>query len=247
MDYREVNKWTVHNNNPLLNIWEALENLRNKTLFSKFDIRWGYNNIRIAKEDQYKAAFKMKHGTFIPQVMYFGLKNVPPFFQRMMHHDFRELLQKYLKSQKLHEQLVDSHGKYLRRNSPTLENCTQVSQPDGKEVLLPESLQNQVWGTADGDLGVGSGSWRDPHWPLKSCRNPRLATSVKGCKTSPKYIRGVGIPTTLHKELCCNCLTTTWSHEEGHTFQLDTGVYRCPWTAHPSGNIWTSAVPTRLV
>ena len=85
MDYREVNKWMVHDNNPLPNIREALKNLRNKTLFSKFDIQWGYNNIRIAKTDQYKVAFKTKHGTFIPQVMYFGLKNTPPFFQRMMH------------------------------------------------------------------------------------------------------------------------------------------------------------------
>ena len=97
MDYREVNKWTVRDNNPLSNIREALENLRNKTLFSKFDIRWGYNNIRIAKEDQYKAAFKTKDGIFIPQVMYFGLMNAPPFFQRMMHRDFRKLLQRYPK------------------------------------------------------------------------------------------------------------------------------------------------------
>ena len=66
MDYREVNKWTVRDNNPLPNIREALENLRNKTLFSKFDIWWGYNNIQIAKEDQYKAAFKTKDGMFIP-------------------------------------------------------------------------------------------------------------------------------------------------------------------------------------
>ena len=51
MDYREVNKWTVRDNNPLPNIREALENLRNKTLFLRFDIRWGYNNIGIAKED----------------------------------------------------------------------------------------------------------------------------------------------------------------------------------------------------
>ena len=47
------------------------------------------------KKDQYKAAFKTKHRTFISQVMYFGLKNAPPFFQRMMHCDFRELLQRY--------------------------------------------------------------------------------------------------------------------------------------------------------
>ena len=45
MDYHKVNKWTVQDNNPLPNIREALKNLRNKTLFSKFDIRWGYNNI----------------------------------------------------------------------------------------------------------------------------------------------------------------------------------------------------------
>ena len=45
MDYREINKWTVRNNNLLPNIREALKNLRNKTLFSKFDIWWGYNNI----------------------------------------------------------------------------------------------------------------------------------------------------------------------------------------------------------
>ena len=95
MNYREVNKWTVRDNNPLPNIREALKNLRNKTLFSKFDIRWGYNNIRIAKEDQYKVAFKTKDGTFILQVMYFGLMNAPPFFQRMMHRDFRKLLQRY--------------------------------------------------------------------------------------------------------------------------------------------------------
>ena len=95
MDYHEVNKWTVRDNNLLPNIREVLENLRNKTLFSKFDIRWGYNNIRIAKEDQYKAAFKTKDGTFIPQVMYFGLMNALPFFQRMIHRDFCELLQRY--------------------------------------------------------------------------------------------------------------------------------------------------------
>ena len=85
MDYREVNKWMVRDNNPLPNIREVLKNLRNKTLFSKFDIRWGYNNIWIAKKDQYKAAFKTREGMFIPQVMYFGLMNTLPFFQRMMH------------------------------------------------------------------------------------------------------------------------------------------------------------------
>jgi hypothetical protein len=95
MDYRQLNKHTVRDNNPLPNIQSALERLHGKLLFSKFDICWGYNNIRIAEEDQHKAAFKTPQGTYIPRVMYFGLTNAPPFFQRTMHRDFRPLLQKY--------------------------------------------------------------------------------------------------------------------------------------------------------
>ena len=54
--------------------------------------------MRIKEKDQYKAAFKMRYGTYLPQVMYFGLKNAPPFFQKLMYRDFGTLLQKYLEN-----------------------------------------------------------------------------------------------------------------------------------------------------
>jgi hypothetical protein len=94
MDYRKINAHTVQDHNPLPNIQEAIERLHGKTLFSKFDIRWGYNNIRLAREDQHKAAFKTPFGTFVPRVMYFGLCNAPPFFQRTMNRDFHGLTSK---------------------------------------------------------------------------------------------------------------------------------------------------------
>jgi len=46
-------------------------------------------------EDQYKVAFKMVFGTYILQVVYFGLKNVPPFFQRIMAQEFTPIIHKY--------------------------------------------------------------------------------------------------------------------------------------------------------
>src|SRR6266851_751477 len=46
-------------------------------------------------EDQYKVAFKMVFGTYILQVVYFGLKNVPPFFQRIMAQEFTPIISKY--------------------------------------------------------------------------------------------------------------------------------------------------------
>src|SRR6267154_5116830 len=53
-------------------------------------VRWGYNNVRIKEDDQWKAAFKMNRGLFEPTVMFFGLTNSPATFQTMMDAIFRE-------------------------------------------------------------------------------------------------------------------------------------------------------------
>ena len=80
MDYRALNSWTVHDTYPLPLIGNIINHLQGKTLFTKFDIQWGYNNICIREEDQWKAAFKTPYGLYQPKVMYFGLTNSPPTF-----------------------------------------------------------------------------------------------------------------------------------------------------------------------
>jgi len=89
-DYRNLNKWTIPNKYPLPLILELVHNLADKQLFSKFDICWGYNNIRIKKEDEWKAAFKTSEGLFKPTVMFFRLTNSPATFQAMMDDIFQE-------------------------------------------------------------------------------------------------------------------------------------------------------------
>jgi len=95
MDYQELNKWMERDNNPLPNIRTALKNLCKGELYSKFDLCWGYKNLRIKEEDQTKAAFKTIFGTYIPKVTYFGLTNAPPMFQRVIYQDLQLILQKY--------------------------------------------------------------------------------------------------------------------------------------------------------
>jgi hypothetical protein len=95
MDYQRLNKWVVRDNGPLPNIRTQLEKLMGKQLFTKFNIRWGYKNHWIQEANQYKAAFRTVFGTYIPRVVYFGLKNVPPFFQRMMAKEFQPLMRQY--------------------------------------------------------------------------------------------------------------------------------------------------------
>jgi hypothetical protein len=74
-----------------------LDKLKDKRLFSKFDIKDGYHNILIDPKDQHKAAFKTPIGSYIPKVMTFGLKNAPSVFQRAMNRDLWKLKQKYPK------------------------------------------------------------------------------------------------------------------------------------------------------
>src|SRR3984957_1513239 len=91
-DYRKVNEWTICNRYPLPLIPELINRVKGSALFSKFDMRWGYNNIRIKDGDEWKAAFITNQGLYEPRVMFFGLTNSPATFQTMMNAIFAEEL-----------------------------------------------------------------------------------------------------------------------------------------------------------
>ena len=90
-DYRYLNEWTIKNNYPLSLILDVLENIGTKKVFTKMDLRWGYNNVRIKEGDEWKAAFTTPEGLFEPTVMFFGLTNSPAMFQAMMNELLRDL------------------------------------------------------------------------------------------------------------------------------------------------------------
>ena len=47
----------VKNNYPLPLITDLVDTMGNKKVFTKMDLRWGYNNVRIKEGDEWKAAF----------------------------------------------------------------------------------------------------------------------------------------------------------------------------------------------
>jgi|SRR6266850_2736294 len=79
----------------MVNIRTILESLTGKELSSKFNTWWGHKNVHISEEDQYKAAFKKTFETYISCVMHFRLTNAPPHFQRVLQHDFVQVLRKH--------------------------------------------------------------------------------------------------------------------------------------------------------
>jgi hypothetical protein len=75
-----VNAWTIKNHYPLPLIPQLVDHLRGATMFTGFNIEWGYNEVLIKEEDRWKAAFIMNEELFEPTVMFFGLTNLPATF-----------------------------------------------------------------------------------------------------------------------------------------------------------------------
>ena len=71
---------------------DIIENIGTKKVFTKIDLRWEYNNIRIKEGDKWKAVFTTPEGSFEPTVMFFGLMNSPATFQAMMNELLRNLI-----------------------------------------------------------------------------------------------------------------------------------------------------------
>jgi len=94
MDYHNLNDQTIKNNYPLPLITELIDNMGSKKVFTKMNLRWGFNNVRIKERDEWKGAFTMHIGSFKPTVMFFGMTNLPTTFQAMMNKILRDLINK---------------------------------------------------------------------------------------------------------------------------------------------------------
>jgi hypothetical protein len=119
-DYRTLNAMTVKNKYPLPLIPELIAKLRGAKYFTKLDVCWGFNNVRIKEGDKWKAAFRTNRGLFEPLVMFFGLTNSLVTFQTMMDKIFEELISEgivvvYLDDILIFTETLEEHREITRR------------------------------------------------------------------------------------------------------------------------------------
>ena len=91
MDYYNLNDQIVKNNYLLPLITELMSS---KKVFTKMDLRWGFNNVRIKEEDEWKGAFTMHVGSFEPIVIFFRMTNLPAIFPVIMNEILRDFINK---------------------------------------------------------------------------------------------------------------------------------------------------------
>ena len=174
-DYRKLNAQTKKNKYPLPLISELLDKLKGARYYTKMDIRWGYNNIRMREGEEEKAAFITNRGLFEPLVMFFGLSNSPATFQMMMNDIFRDLILRgkvivYLDDILVFTNTREEHRQVVRQVLQILREHKLTCKPEKCEF---EARETEYLGHIIGDGVVKM----DPakiagvtEWPRPACK-----------------------------------------------------------------------------
>ena len=96
VDYRQLNKMTLKNKYQLPKIDDLFDQLKDSSVFSKIDLRFGYHQLRIKDVDVHKTTFRTRYGHYEFLVMPFGLTNAPTTFMDLMNHVFRQYVDRFV-------------------------------------------------------------------------------------------------------------------------------------------------------
>ena len=88
VDFTDLNKACPKDSFPLPRIDQLVDSTAGHKLLTFMDAFSGYNQIRMAKEDQEKIAFITSQGLYCYKVMPFGLKNAGATYQRLVNKMF---------------------------------------------------------------------------------------------------------------------------------------------------------------
>ena len=90
--YHALNKITKKNRFPIPLIDDLIDRLQGASVFTKIDLRWGYNQVQIHQDDIEKTAFCTRYSHYQYKVMPFGLTNAPATFQALVQDILKPLL-----------------------------------------------------------------------------------------------------------------------------------------------------------
>ena len=126
IDYRQLNRVTTKNKYPLPRIDDLFDQLQGTRCFSKIDLRLGYHQLRVKREDISKTTFRTRYGHYEFLVMSFGLTNAPTTFMDLMNRVFKPFLDRFvfvfIDDILVYSKSFAEHEQHLRMILQTLRN-----------------------------------------------------------------------------------------------------------------------------
>ncbi|GJW97344.1 putative reverse transcriptase domain-containing protein [Tanacetum coccineum] len=172
---KELNKLTIKNRYPLPRIDDLFDQLQGSQLFSKIDLRSGYHQLRVHKDDIPKTAFRTYYGHFEFTAMPFGLTNTPAIFMDLMNRVCRTYLDKFVIV------FIDDILIYYKTQEEHVEHLSLVLELLKKEKLYAKFSKCKFWLREVQFLGHvinGNGIHVDPSKieAVKNWKAPRTPT-----------------------------------------------------------------------
>ena len=117
INYKPLNKVLQWIKYPIPNKKGLIQRLYNATIFSKFDMKFGFWQIQIQPEDKYKTTFTVPFGHYEWNVMPFVLKNAHSEFQNIMNDIFNNYTRfsiVYIDDILIFLNLIEEHFQHLK-------------------------------------------------------------------------------------------------------------------------------------
>ena len=144
VDYRALNKITLKDRYPIPLIGNLIDQLKSAKIYTKFDLRAGYYNVRIKSGHEWKTAFRTRYGAFEFLVLPMGLTNSPATFQHFMNDILRDMTDRfvvvYLDDILVFSDNIDIHREHVRKVLTRLREHNLHIKPE-KSLFHTDSIE----------------------------------------------------------------------------------------------------------
>jgi len=242
VDYRGLNNATIKDSYPLPHADDLFHRMRNAKVFSKIDLKSGFYQIPLAKEDWYKTAFRTSRGLFEYTVVPMGLCNAPATFMRLMNNIFKDMIAEgfvtvFMDDIVIYSESVQDHWTHLRKVLARLREqklfakaskCCFFSRKVQflGHVLTPEGLKPMS------EKLQAIDSWPDP-----TCKDD-LRSFLGLCNYYNKFISNYSTIAAPLTSLTGNKAPWEWSTLQSAAFsQLKKALNSAPCLVHPNPDL----------
>ena len=220
VDMRRANEAVLRERHPIPRVDEVLQNMNQSTVFSKLDLKWGFQQIKLAEESRGITTFTTHAGLFCYKRLVFGISSAPELYQ----HIIQQVLQGCEGAHNIadniivHGRRVEEHDKRMDRVFHRLQQRGLTVNPDKCEFRIPRIT---FMGHVLSEKGIGP--MEEKVKAVSEAREPECAFEVRSSlglvNFCAQFIPDLATTADPLRKLTRKGETFQWGPEQKQAFQ----------------------------